>query len=351
MITIAGGLAQRPGRGGHAWVFLQYLLGLRRLGWDVHFIDRLDAGMDRAGVEFLANVMKRFGLADSWTVLHDGGVYGCPDVMDRVRNSAFLLNVMGYLDDPDLLAAAPRRVFLDIDPGFPQMWHELGLADVFAGHDAFVTVGANIGRPDCRIPVCGIDWITTRPPVVLDQWPVADGAGSAITCVCTTFGLRVHEFRRFLQLPARTGARFELALEIDESDAADARLLRGHGFDRTDPATVAGDPWRYRSYVQGSVAELGVAKNLYVATRSGWFSDRSACYLASGRPAIAQDTGADLPSGSGLLTFSTLDTAAAAVDSVRTDPERHRRAAREIAESWFGSDVVLSRLLSELGIG
>jgi hypothetical protein len=188
LITIAGALAQRPGRGGHAWVFLQYLLGLRRLGWDVHFIDRLDAGMDPAGVEFLANVMERFGLADSWTVLHDGQVYGCPDVVGRVRNSAFLLNVMGYLDDPDLLAAAPRRVFLDIDPGFPQMWLELGLADVFAGHDAFVTVGGNIGRPDCRIPICGIDWIRTRPPVVLVQGPVAVGAGSAITSVCSWRG-------------------------------------------------------------------------------------------------------------------------------------------------------------------
>jgi hypothetical protein len=365
MITVAGALAQRPGRGGHAWVFLQYLLGLRRLGWDVHFVDRLEPGMDRAGIGYLADVLARADLAGCWTLLDGPDTHGVgrAGAARRLRDSALLLNVMGYLDDADLLAAAPRRVFLDIDPGFPQMWCELGLADAFAGHDAFVTVGENVGRPGCLIPTCGLDWITTRPPVVLDEWPRADAAGGAITTVAAwrgpfgpidyhgaTYGLRVHEFRRFLDLPRRTGARFELALDIDDADASDAESLRRNGFALVDPASVAADPWRYRDYVQASAAELCVAKNLYVATRGGWFSDRSACYLASGRPVLAQDTGADLPCGDGLILFATPDEAAAGIAEVLGEPARHARAAREIAEAYFGSDVVLARLLADLGV-
>ncbi|MGH9135746.1 MAG: hypothetical protein ACRD0G_01700 [Acidimicrobiales bacterium] len=379
-ITIAGSLAQRPRVGGHTWVFLQYLLGFRRLGWDVHFVDRLEPGTEKgAGVDYLASVMERVGLGDRWTLLYDGGreVYGVDraEAVSRARRSAFLLNVMGFLDDADLLAAAPRRVFLDIDPGFGQLWRDLGLHDLFAGHDDHVTIGENIGRPGCLIPTCGLDWITTKQPVVLDEWPVAGEAGEAaeaaeaaggrITSVCswrgpfgpiehhgTTYGLRVHEFRRFLELPSLTGETFELALDIDDADAADLDRLRANGWGVVDPSVVASDPWRYRGYVQQSAAELCVAKQLYVATGSGWFSDRSACYLASGRPVVAQDTGLAglVPAGDGLLTFGTLDEAVAAVEAVRSDPVRHGRAAREVAEAHFSSDVVLPKLLAALGV-
>jgi hypothetical protein len=141
-----------------------------------------------------------------------------------VRSSALLLNVMGYLDDPELLAAAPRRVFLDLDPGFPQMWRELGLHDAFAGHDAFVTVGTRVGLPGSEVPTCGLPWIRTLPPVDLASWPVtAAPGGGAFTSIATwrgpfgpvdfggrRYGLRVHEFRRFTELPARTDARLEV---------------------------------------------------------------------------------------------------------------------------------------------
>lgn len=382
-IVVAGALAQRPFRGGHAWVFLQYLLGFRRLGWDVLFVDWLTAGMcvdgdgngpcpvrDSANLRYTHRVLDRFGLGDDFTLLDKdtGAAHGLSwrEATERTRRSALLINVMGYLDDEPLLRAAPARAFLDIDPGFGQMWSELGLADPFAGHDAYVTVGEKIGDPDCTIPTCGLEWIATPQPVVLEHWPQSPAGEGAFTSVGAwrgpygpveyegaTYGLRVHEFRRLATLPRLTGAPFEIALEISEAEGADLTLLRDQGWTLADPRVVAPDPERYRDYIRGSLAELAVAKNMYVASRGGWFSDRSICYLASGRPVIALDTGFvdRYPHGEGLLAFSTLEQAHAAVNEVRSDPARHGRAARAIAEAHFDSDEVLSRLLARLGVG
>jgi hypothetical protein len=381
-IIVAGSVAQRPHIGGHTWVFLQYLLGFRRLGWDVLFVDRLEPEMcvgengepssfaDSANLRYLAEVMERFGLVDSWSLLYDGGRevagLGRDEVIERTAGSALLINVMGYLEDEEILAAAPLRAFLDIDPGFGQIWKELGLHDLFRGHDRFLTVGTRIGSPDCEVPVCGLDWIPIMPPVELAEWPAQSHRGGRFTSVASwrgafgpldyegrTLGLRVHEFRRFFELPERSPAEFEVALDIDEAETKDIRALRSHGWELADPRQVAGDPWRYRDYIQRSAAELMVAKNLYVETRSGWFSDRSACYLASGRPVLAQDTGLDglLPTGEGLITFSTLEEAAAGVEEINRDYGRHSGAARQIAEEHFATERVLPRLLQELGVG
>jgi hypothetical protein len=382
-VIVAGALAQRPRHGGHTWVLLQYLLGFKRLGWDVHFVDRLAPGMcaDRAGaptdfrssenLRYLRDVMERFGLADRWTLLYDEGheIAGADreTLMERVGHSDLLLNVMGYLDDEEVLGAAPLRVYLDIDPGFGQIWQELDLARPFEGHDRYLTVGERIGEPGCVVPDCGIDWIPTKPPVELAEWPVSAPRSRPLrfTSVASwrgpfgpleyegrTYGLRVHEFRRFLDLPSRVAARFEVALDIDEADEDDLRRLDANGWERVDPTAAAGDPWRYRDYVRGSGAELMIAKNLYVDTRSGWFSDRSACYLASGRPVLAQDTGLEglVPLGEGLLAFSSLDEAVAGVEAIDAAYERHSRAAREIAVEHFAADRVLPLLLERLGV-
>jgi hypothetical protein len=379
-IVLAGSLAQRPFIGGHTWVFLQYLLGLRRLGYDVLFIDRLEPGMciresgepapfrDSVNLLYLAEVMERFGLGDRWSVLYDGGrdVAGVPreEVIARTRDSAALINVMGYLEEEEILAAAPVRVFLDIDPGFGQIWKALGLHDLFRGHDRFLTVGGRIGAADCEVPTVGLEWIPIRPPVDLAEWPVQTDRGSRFTSVASwrgafepleyegrTLGLRVHEFRRFFELPERSGSEFEVALDIDDAETRDLIPLGEHGWKLVDPGRVAADPWRYRTYIQESAAELMIAKNLYVETRSGWFSDRSACYLASGRPVLAQDTGLDgLPAGEGLVTFSTLEEAVAGVEEIERDYERHSRAAREIAEEHFAAERVLPRMLKQLGV-
>ena len=350
-------MAQRARTGGHAWVFAQYARGLRSLGWEVVFVDRHDgAWQDDGRISLL-------GGADAVAVLDGDGAggYGLDrdELVAFARGAELVINVMGYLDDEEILAAPRRRVFLDIDPGFGQMWRALGLADIFAGHDAYVTVGSTIGGS--AVPACGIDWIPTLPPVHLADWPVATPAPAApVTSVVswrgpfepieyggTTDGLRVHEFRRFLELPGRVGERFELSLDIDPADDRDRTALLEHGWALADPSETAGTPDRYRDYVRRSKAELMIAKHLYVASGGGWFSDRSACYLAAGRPVIAQDTGfsAVLPTGDGLLTFTTPDEAVEATRDLHRHYEHHCRAARALAEEHFSTDVVLPRLL------
>jgi hypothetical protein len=379
-IVVAGSVAQRPGNGGHTWVFLQYLLGFRRLGWEVLFLDRLEPAMslDALGrpaeaersinIEYLDRVLREFGLQERYAVFHGGGRTVGLDrehVLEEVGNAALVLNVNGFLDDEEVLGRAPLRVYLDIDPGFAHMWRELGLYDAFQGHDRYVTVGESIGAPECTIPTGGIDWVTTAQPVVLEQWPPQRGRGRAFTSVGSwrgpfgpvefegvTYGLRVHEFRRFADLPRRVSEPLEIALDIDEADAGDVELLRSAGWALRDPREAAADPGRYRSYVQESRAELMVAKNMYVRSRSGWFSDRSICYLASGRPVLAEDTGYSRhhPVGEGLLAFSTLEEAIEGVERITAGYARHARAARELAEEDFDSDRVLGRLLDKLGV-
>jgi hypothetical protein len=381
-IVLAGSLAQKPGHGGHAWVFLNYLLGFKRLGWDVLFIDRLEPEMcvDEAGsvcrleesrnLAYLIETMKQFGLSDSFALLFDGGsqVIGLPRarLIDRAKRSACLLNVMGFLDNEAILAAAPRKVFLDIDPGFGQMWRELGLHDPFAGHDDFVTIGLNIGDPNCTIPTCGLNWIKTPQPIVLDCWPAQPiDSEKPITSVASwrgdygpidyegkRYGLRAHEFRRFAELPLRTGETFELALDIHPADEIDSALLDANGWNRVDPRVVANSPAAYQQFVWRSSAEFMVAKNMYVESRGGWFSDRSICYLASGKPVLAQGTGfaPHFPADKGLLTFRDLDEAAAGIEELYRNYESHARAACSVAREYFDSDKVLGGLLGRLGV-
>ncbi|MGH7564070.1 MAG: glycosyltransferase [Gemmatimonadota bacterium] len=287
------------------------------------------------------------------------------ELLQVAGQAAAVIDVMGFLGDEEVLERVDKRVFFDIDPGFWQMWRANGHGIRFEDHDAFVTVGENIGQTNCGIPTCGLRWITTPQPVVLEDWePVPDGDG-AFTSVITwrgpfgpiehagrRYGLRVHEFRKFFELPRRTSERFELALDIDPADELDRAALECSGWAIADPVRSAGDPWRYRDYIRRSKAEFMVAKNIYVDTQSGWFSDRSICYLASGKPVLAQDTGLRdrYPNGEGLLLFSTLDEAVEGVEEIAGDYERHSRAARAIAEEFFDSDKVLSRLLDRLDI-
>jgi hypothetical protein len=381
-IIVAGAIAQRPARGGHTWVFLQYLLGFKRLGWDVLFLDWLDDSMcsdsdgrpcraeDSVNAKYLRDELAHFGLEHDFALLAVDRSVICgmrrEDVVRRADEAALLINVMGYLADEEILERSGRRVFLDIDPGFPQMWYALGLHDAFAGHDDFVTVGLALGDPSCAVPTCGRKWITTLPPVVLDLWPQCEPVPDAkVTTVGSwrgvfgpidyggaTYGLRVHEFRKFASLPRHVGQQFEVALDIGPEDRADIAALLDNDWAMVDPLVAASDPDAYRRYVQRSAAEFMVAKNMYVRSRCGWFSDRSACYLASGRPVLAQDTGfaGHLPANDGCVTFATLDEAASGVAEVMGDYGRHATAARDLAEAYFDSDVVLTRLLDNLSV-
>ncbi len=380
-IVVAGSVAQRPAYGGHTWVFLQYLLGFRRLGYDVLFVDRLEPDMcvdasgkqcpleDSVNLGYLLDVLRTFGLEHCFTLLYDRGsrAIGIPRrlLVQRVRRSVLLLNVMGFLDDEEILAQAPRRALLDIDPGFAQMWQASGLSELFRGHDHYVTIGQNIGRPDCTIPTCGVEWVTTPQPVVLERWPTQPTGGISFTSVGSwrgpfspveyqgsTYGLRVHEFRKFLGLPGLTGHRFEVALDMHEADHVDLEMLLRCGWHLADPRVVAAGPSTYQRFIHGSKAEFMVAKNIYVQSRSGWFSDRSICYLASGKPVLAQDTGlaALYPLGEGLVTYTTPEEAVAGADEIWDNYEPHARAARELAEAYFDSDKVLSKLLDQVGV-
>ena len=380
-VVIAGSIAQRQSNGGHAWVFLQYLLGFRKLGYEVLFLDRLEPDMsqDSTGVacgfaessnlQYLRELMHRFDLNHAWSLFCESGrpIFGRSraDVLRHVRESQLFLNVMGFFDDADVLRAAPLKAFLDIDPGFGQMWRELGLHDLFQNHDAYITIGQNIGKPGCEIPTCGIDWITTPQPVVLDEWPVSRGNNGKFTGISTwrgpfgpvefngkIYGLRVHEFRKLASLPARSKQKFELALDIHPTETKDIELLKSNGWQLINPQSIAATTDDYRSYVQSSMAELMIAKNMYVQSRGGWFSDRSICYLASGKPVLAQDTGlAGLyPTASGLVTFNTIDEAIEGADKIASDYERHTAAARRIAEEHFDSDKVLANLLKQLQV-
>jgi hypothetical protein len=345
------------------WVFLQYLLGFRRLGYDVLYLDALEpeSYVDEKGrscpleeswsLRYVRQVMATFALQNNYSILCDGGTrhigLSRENVIDRVRHAECLINVMGFLRDEEILAAARRRIFLDIDPGFGQMWRELGLADIFAGHDAYVTVGANVGRSECTVPTCGLTWIPTVPPVVLERWPmtVPQDAGKFTSVITwrgifgpiefqgTTYGLRVHEFRKFIELPHRSAHPFELALDIHETETADLAALTQNDWKLVDPALVTRSPHDYQRYIRTSKAEFGVAKNMYVKTRGGWISDRSVCYLASGKPVLIQDTG--IREG---------------IESIGRNYEAHCQAARRLAEQKFDSDKVLPRLLMNLGI-
>jgi hypothetical protein len=288
-------------------------------------------------------------------------------LVEVARSADLLVNLSGHLTFPSLLGAFRRKVYIDVDPGFTQIWH-VDPATPFHlyPHDFYFTIGENIGQPGCSVPEAGLRWLPTRQPVVLDDWPVAfsdnprrfttvaswRGPYGPLTFGDNTFGVKVHEFRKFVSLPREAPGEFEIALDIHPADQQDLGLLRSQGWQIVDPRQVACGPLEFRDYVERSGAEFSVAQGVYVETRSGWFSDRSVRYLASGKPVLVQDTGLapHYPLGEGLLVFRTMEEAVAGVQKILQDYEHHCRAARRLAETYFDSDKVLGQLLEEVGI-
>jgi hypothetical protein len=371
-IVLSGMVAGDPNQGGATWAVLQYALGLRRLGHDVMLVEPVKPAVIAANspsVAYFSDLVSAFDLAGRAVLVATSSrdTAGVPysDLIDFARRADVLINIAGMLTDPELTQPAPARVYLDLDPAFVQVWHDQGIDLRFAGHTHFVTVGLNVGRPDCPVPTGGVAWQTTLQPVVLERWPAGGpihhnafttvgnwrGYGS-VEHQGVLYGQKAHSLRPLIDLPKRTRERFLLALAIHPGETNDLAALRSNGWGLADPAEVAGSPAAYQRFIQGSKAEFGVAKSGYVASRCGWFSDRSACYLASGRPVVAQDTGFGrvLPTGEGLFAFTTADDVLAAVDAINGDYARHARAARAIAEEFFDSDVVLRRLLRLAGV-
>ena len=367
-ILLSGMVAGDPRQGGASWAVLQYVAGLSELGHEVMLVEPVPAGSLEPEGE-VARYFLSLPLVEGRAALLGRGAeetLGVPwgELLEFARGADLLLNVSGMLRDERLLEAVPTRAFLDLDPGFNQVWQATGSEMGVGLHTHCVTVGVRIGAEDCPIPTLGRNWIPTLPPVALAHWPAVDAAPArdAFTSVGhwrsygsiehggVRYGQRAHSLRHLVELPRRSEARFELALGIHPDEVDDLRALRGNGWSLVDPYEVAGTPADYAAFVRGSKGELGVAKSGYVDSRSGWFSDRSACYLASGRPVVAQDTGfaESLPAGEGLLRFETVEEAAAAVAEVEADPARHGRAARELAEEHLDSRQVLPRLLERL---
>ena len=366
-IVFAGMVAGDPYHGGATWAVLQYVLGLRRLGHEVLLVEPVRSLGD-ATLSYFREVVSRFGLEQNAALLETGtretAGLAYSQLEDAARGADVLLNVGGMLRDERLLSPVPVRVYVDLDPAFNQLWHEDGIDVGLDGHTHFVTVGLAVGRPGCAVPTCGRDWITTLQPVLLDEWRVAETTEyDGVTTVANwrgygsigrdgvLYGQKAHSVREFFDLPACSPVPVFAALAIHEDEERDLAALRAKGWRLLDPRQVAGSPERYRRFVGSSWAELGIAKSGYVLSRSGWFSDRSACYLASGRPVLAHDTGfgAFLPTGEGLLPFRTTEEAVAAIESIRSDYTRHSRAARELAEESFDSDTVLRSLLEAVG--
>lgn len=370
-VVVAGALASKPGNGGEAWVRLSWVRGLLRLGFDVRFIEELspvpptDEAFDRALGWFTATVA-RFGIADRSILVGDdvlAGADGMAEVENVLRESDLLVNISGNLRRGDLLGLCRRSAYVDLDPGFTQVWAATGVADLGLGnHDLHFTVGERIGTSRCPLPTAGFRWLPCRQPVLLDDFavspcPPAAALSTVATWRCSFgpvdwdgahYGLKVHEFRKVVDLPRHVDIPMELALDLHPGDNADERLLLDNGWRVRRASDVAGSPEQFRAYIERSAGEFSVAQGIYAHGRTGWFSDRTARYLAAGRPVIVQDTSLadDLPVGEGLLVFTDRDGAAAAINRVADDHASHAAAARTIAETYFDADVVVKDFMT-----
>lgn len=363
--------------GGVLWCSLMYLLGLRQLGHRVWYLeDTGECNIDPErntlsevpsyALRVIGDTLRAFGLEERWCYIDHGGSRHGPCAAtwkDVCRHADMLITLSGgcwFWRDEYL--RIPRKVYIDSDPVFTQrrLRGDASLGRFFGHYDALFTFGRNIGTDRCDESVGDTVWHHTWQPVVLDAWtPLPQSRHRFFTTVMTwqieSFreigGNKDIEFRKVEDLPARTSIPLELAISSTEEIAAQLpSYLHSRGW-RVRPAfDVSKDIDRYRDYLRNSLGEFSVAKHLYVAAHSGWFSDRTACYLASGRPAVVQDTGfsAHLPTGNGLLAFTTVEEAVAALEEAAARYERHRRAARELAAAEFSSSLILTRLLEQV---
>ena len=379
------GLMTRIPVAGVVWQVLHYLIGFKRLGYETWYVEAhgctpsplLEPGLcdgSEKAAAFIAGVMRCFGLGDRWAyhALHaDGRCYGME--LQRLRElyacADLIINLHGATVPLPEHCATGRLVYLETDPVELQIELQGGLQstiDFLSPHTAFFTFGENYGQSDCGLPVSeSFRFRPTRQPVVMDLWEAPlNGVASPFTTIgnwrqpqrtVVLNGEKYHwskhfEFLKFVDLPRRVEQPLELALST--CNDADRQMLEGHGWSVRNALDFSSDPDAYRDYIQHSRGEFTVAKDQNVRLRSGWFSDRSATYLAAGRPVITQDTGFlnVLPTGRGLFAFSTMDDILAAIDCINSDYEGHCRAAAEIAREYFSSDVVLRRLLDEVGV-
>ncbi len=374
IIIFAGSIGRFP-VGGHAWIELQYLLGLHALGHDVYYLEECGEGSWVYNWEteelttsleyptaYISDSFREVGLGIPW-------IY-------RVGEDAIGMKVSEFVDicsQADLLIVrgAPilqwrpeyrwpkRRIFIDVDPGFTQISLSNGkteFVETVERCEVLFTIGQRVGASDSPIPTCGRTWLKTVSPVSLADWPYVDsGEATRFTTIMQwrsyqevvhdgiSYGNKDKEFPKFVDLPSLTSQRFRLALT-----GAPPKLLSSHGWEIVTGWSTSLTPSSYRRFIQESRAEFSVAKHGYVLMRGGWFSDRSVCYLASGRPVLVEDTGLSdwLPTGKGVLTFRDVHEAADGVEAINADYKEHQYTARKLAEQYFATERVLPPLLA-----
>lgn len=363
--------------GGHFWVYMQYVQGLRQLGCEVWWVERFrrgDAGAGTTRTDAMLRRLERYGLGGRVILCTEAGGAGARagdyDYIGGTRSQvralfegADLLLNFHYAMEPELLARFRRTALVDIDPGLLQTWMTTGQLGV-APHDLYFTTGETVGTAAARFPDCGLDWVHIQPPVCLELWPYTyDARCEAFTTVTNWWGGWATEivdghqvlynntkrvsFLALAELPRLTSQPLELAVHLAAGDTADRRTMERHGWRLRHASEVSSTPESYRSYIQRSRGELSCVKPSCIKLQNGWISDRSLCYLASGKPVVVQRTGpsSSLPSGEGVFHFSTPAEAAEALAIVNADYERHCRSARDIAETYFDARRTVERIL------
>ena len=392
---------------GVIWQVLHYLEGFRRLGFDVYYVEDTEAwSYDPEqntvtddctyALNAIGTAMDSFGFSDRWAyraVTHGGRWFGLSDsrVHQIFKRADILVNLTASTVLREEHLRVPIRIYLETDPVLPQIEIAKGNAsyiDLLSAHTHHFSYGENLGAADCGVPVQRFHYLPTRQPVVLDWWkhsklPIQNPATPPPACFTTIANWRQsgkdfdwngetytwskhHEFLKFIDLPRCTSARLELALalrtgaatpdrswvRLSEEEAAAVHCLTVHGWKVINAMSFSTNLFSYRDYIQNSRGEFTVAKDQNVRLRSGWFSDRSACYLAAGRPVITQDTGfgKTIPTGEGVFSFSSMEDIIPALETIQSDYQKHSRAAREIAEEYFRSETVLAKLIDDVGL-
>jgi hypothetical protein len=371
--------------GGHFWVYMQYVQGLHQLGCEVYWLERFPSSGDQVRdarvLSTFAQRMERYGLAGKlllYTSQQQNADSGQPTYLgmtqceaEAIMRRADLLLNFDYSIDPVLLSCFRRTAVVDIDPGLLQFWMATRQLLV-PPHDVYFTTGETVGTPAALFPDGGRPWVQIRPPVCLERWPyVHDPRCDAFTTVSSwwsgdwfAYGTERYDnnkrvaFLEFIELPRRTSQRLELALWFGDKksperlfgkgDAQDLCLLEEHGWRVRHSRQVASTPESYQAYIQSSRGEFSCAKPSYIKLQTAWISDRTLCYLASGKPVVVQHTGPSsfLPNGEGLFRFATMEEAVEALATINRDYERHCRAARALAEAYFDARQVLRAILN-----
>jgi hypothetical protein len=387
-IVVTGLIATYP-LGGVSWDYIQYIQGFRLLGHEVHYLEdtgqwvynpqlRTFAEDCSSNLRYLEKVLAVVGpeMTRRWSFRSPTGKYFglAQRQIERVCSQAdIFLNVSGCCLLRELYRGCSKKVYIDSDPLYTQYKleavrkgaatpNQAGAVDLILNHDFFLTFAENIGDPSCQVPLCGLTWQKTRQPIVLEAWPFTlTPEARAFTTVMSwktdvtppslagnTYGGKDIEFMKFIDLPSRVSMPLQLAL----SGAAPLDQLRRHGWQVVDAYDKSSTMDQYRDYLRSSRGEWSVAKQAYVATKSGWFSCRSAAYLAMGKPVVVEDTGFSLiyPTGEGVWAFQNVEQAATAIEAVNANYRQQCEAARSIAEQYFRAEVVLGQLLHDVGL-